>query len=179
MTLFGNNFDEGIKDRQNDGRYRPIKNGFRQLAKADFWLPGHNERLKERLKGYNTEIGSVSSGHMEISELIIVCTDLKNKLQSISDDCLAIRQSCTENQDAFEEVRLGYSSTIEYLSEQTFIRNSARIFEENQQDTDQEILKLIGIFDDLMTSIISLTEHINDIDVVEIDRMTEWLRNHP
>lgn len=232
MTLFGNNFNEGVKDRERDGRDRPIKNGFRQLGKIDFWLPGHNTRLQERLKGYNTastdvarvdnissiipniiskfpsdnnstktsdldsqsinissklkvtsnttvNVGSVLGKHMTIDELIEACTNLKNKLQSVHDDFLVIYKNCTENQESFKQERLYYSTEIEVLSEQTFIQNSAIRFAKNQQDTDQEIQKLISLLDDLMMEIINLTNQINDVDIVEIDKVIKWLENHP
>lgn len=232
MTLFGNNFNEGVQDRKQDGRYRPIKNGLRQLAKFDFWLPGYNTRLQERLRGYNTSsedvarvdnisdlipniisklpsdnnstktselpsqpinitsklkvtndktvnVGNVSGRHMSIDELIDACTNLKNKLRSVHNDFVAIYQSCMANQDACEELRKGYSATIEYLSEQTFIKDDVRVFEENQQDTDHEIQKLIIQFDDLMVAILNLTNQINDIDIVEIDKVIKWLGSRP
>lgn len=234
MTLFGNNFNEGVKDRERDGRDRPIKNAFRQLGKIDFWLPSHNARLQERLWGYNTSstdvarvnnisnlipniisklpsdnntnstktselssrsinttsdlkiasnktvnVGNVSVRHMSIDELIEACTNLKNKLQSVHDDFLAIYQNCTANQESFEQERLYYSTEIEVLSEQTFIQNSAIRFEKNQQDTDQEIQKLISLLNDLMMAIINLTNQINDVDIVEIDKVIKWLENHP
>lgn len=234
MTLFGNNFNEGVKDRERDGQDSPIKNGFRQLGKIDFWLPGYNTRLQERLKGYNTasadvarvdnisnlipniiskfpsdnnnnstktsalprqpinitsklkvtsnttvNVGNVSGRHMTIDELIEACTNLKNKLRAVHDDFLVIHQNCTKNRQDFEQERLYYSTEIEVLSEQIFIQNSARIFEENQQETDQEIKKLITQLDDLMVAIINLTNQINDIDIVEIDKVIKWLEKHP
>ena len=209
MTLFGNNFNEGIKDRQRDGQDKPIKNGFSQLGKVDFWLPGHNQRLQERLRGYNTastdaarinnisnlipdinpiqsvtsnnsiNVGNVSGRHMSIDQLIEICTNLKNKLKSVHDDFLAIHKDCDTNKQACEDIRSGYSCTIEYLSEQTFIQNSARIFQENQENTDQEIKKLIDLLDDLMTKITNLANQINDVDINQIDVAIKWLESHP
>lgn len=117
--------------------------------------------------------------HMSTYELIEVCTNLTDKLHSINEDFLQIQQDCKANQEAFEDIQLGYALAIDYLSQQHFIQNNAAAFANNQISTNQKIGVLSGHLDLLKNQINVLVEQIETKDIRAINRTIEWLEDNP
>lgn len=117
--------------------------------------------------------------HMSTYELIEVCTNLTDKLHSINEDFLQIQQDCKANQEAFEDIQLGYALAIDYLSQQHFIQNNAAAFANNQINTNQKIGVLSGHLDLLKNQINVLVEQIETKDIRAINRTIKWLEDNP
>lgn len=117
--------------------------------------------------------------HMSTYELIDVCVALKNKLHSISEDCMEIHKSCIVNQDAFDDIQLNYALAIDYLAQQHFIKNNANAFESNQIATNQKIRVLSECLDLLKGQIDILVERIENIDIRSINNTIAWLEENP
>lgn len=176
MSLFGNNFNEGIQARQNDDVDHQLKYKFSQFAKADTWLPKGGDRATERIKGYMTASADIervnniqthntltpnqgatnmsSSGNnqLTIAELEDVCTSLKKRLDTLIDD--------------FENIKSNYNEAINYLFEQGgMIKNDVIAFEENKDSTTKKIDNVIS--------------DISDHDIPRIQQTINWLNEHP
>lgn len=117
--------------------------------------------------------------HMSVDQLIEICTNLKNKLHSINEDFLQIHESCKTNQEAFEDIQLGYVLAIDYLSQQHFIQNNANAFATNQVSTNQKIGLLSEHLDLLKNQINVLVEQIENQDIHSINGTIEWLEANP
>lgn len=117
--------------------------------------------------------------HMSTYELIEVCTNLKNKLHSMNEDFLQINHNCETNQEAFEDIQLGYALAIDYLAQQRFIQNNSDSFATNQINTNQKIAVLSEHLDLLKRQINVLVEQIGTRDIRSINNVIEWLEENP